>query len=78
MSDIIPIPPPLEHVLLETGIVSRGEHRGCRMFWLDFVDKDGAAMIVWSGFTRSDALAAAREWTKYGPRLIDRTGGAHD
>lgn len=73
--NILPFPQPGERLVLDCGIIRGGESCGRRLFWLDFVDKDGAT-TVWSGLMRADALAAAREWTKDGTRLIDKTGGA--
>jgi hypothetical protein len=74
-NDILPFPQPGVRLELDCGIIRGGENCGRRTFWLDFHDKDGAT-IVWSGFSRADALAAAREWIADGVRLIDKTGGA--
>jgi hypothetical protein len=72
---IVPFPSPGERLIIDSGIIRGGENCGRRTFWLEFADKDGA-VIVWSGFSRTDALAAAREWIVEGVRLIDKTGGA--
>jgi hypothetical protein len=69
LNNILPFPQPGEHLELDSGFIRGG---GRRTFWLDFHDKDGA-MIVWSGFSRADALAAARDWIADGVRL---TGGS--
>jgi hypothetical protein len=72
---IVAFPSPGERLVLDSGIIRGGENCGRRTFWLEYANKDGA-VIVWSGFSRADALAAAREWIVDGVRLIDRTGAA--
>jgi hypothetical protein len=74
LNNILPFPQPGERLELDSGIIRGGENCGRRTFWLEYADKDGA-VIVWSGFSQADALAAAREWIADGVRLIDKTGG---
>ena len=75
MSKVSQFPRPGERLILDSGII-RGGEIGRRMFWLDFVDKDGA-VTVWSGSSKAAALAAANDWTRNGIRLIDKTESFH-
>ena len=59
-------------LFLEVGTIKGSENSNLRKFWLEYRG-EGGAMIAWSGFTRADAIAVARNWTRHGIRLIDNT-----
>jgi hypothetical protein len=55
--------------------IDRGTCEGEVVYWLDFIEADGGANIVWSGSSYADALRAADEWARDGIRVVDKTGG---
>ncbi len=67
-------PLPVGEIILDVG-----SHEGrdtCQrpLLRLQYRDNDGA-LVVWTGYSHADAIAASLTWTRNGVRLVDLTGG---
>jgi hypothetical protein len=61
-------------VILDSGTVTKSDEFsiGSPVFWLEYRDGD-LSETVWVGADYAAARIAARDWTRDGARLIDRT-----